>query len=121
MVVIHSTNIVDSEDLFDEPSAVVKVQLSNDDDSESCISWNSGDSDMSSSHWGTESDPGIERVWRQLCDLQSIDGQAYRIFFEALNVCQTLHLDVKLADLFLRRRLGTSSMSQVNASTRRTD
>ena len=47
---------------------------------------NSRDADMSSSHWGTESDSGIERAWRQLlCDLQSIDRQAYRIFFEALN------------------------------------
>ena len=47
-----STNTVDNEGLFDEPSAVGKVQLSNDDDSESCISWNSDDSETSSSHWG---------------------------------------------------------------------
>ena len=47
-------------------------------------------------------------AWRQLCDLQSIDRQAYRIFFEALSqsrswraLCQPLHLDVELADLFL--------------------
>ena len=74
MVVIHifnscSTNIVNNEGLFDEPSAVGQVQLSDDDDddddddSESCICWNSDDSGVSSSHWGTESNPGIERVW----------------------------------------------------------
>ena len=78
MVVIHffnscSTNIVDNEGVFDEPSAVGKVQLSDDNDSESCFSfWYSDDSDMSSSHWGAESDPGIERVWCQLCDLQRL-------------------------------------------------
>ena len=76
--------------LFDEPSAVGKVQLSDDDDSdsESCISWNSDDSDMSSSHWGTESNPGIERVRPsyamvyQLRELQKIDREAFRMFFE---------------------------------------
>ena len=34
---------------------------------------NSCDSDMSSSHWGTESDSGVERAWRQLCDKVLID------------------------------------------------
>ena len=95
MVVIHffnscSTNIVYNECLFDEPSAVGKVQLSDDDDdsdSKSCISWNSDDSDMSSSHWGTESKPGIERVrprrlFSQLRELEKIDREAFRVFFE---------------------------------------
>ena len=95
MVVIHlfnscSTNIVYNEGLFDEPSAVGKVQLSDDDDdsdSKSCISWNSDDSDMLSSYWGTESKPGIERVrprrlFSQLRELEKIDREAFRVFFE---------------------------------------
>ena len=92
MVVIHffnscSINIVYNECLFDEPSAVGKVQLSDDDDSDSCISWNSDDSDTSSSHWGTESNPGIERLRSsyamvyQLRELQKIDREAFRMFF----------------------------------------
>ena len=86
MVAIHffnsgSTNIVNHEGLFDEPSAVGKVQLSDDDDYESCIS---------SSHWGTESNPGIERVrsrrlWNQFRDLQQIGREAFRVVFEAVN------------------------------------
>ena len=100
MVVIHffnscSTNIVYNEGLFDKPSAVGKVQLSDDDDSDSksCISWNSDDSDMSSSHWGTESNPGIERVWSerrlvplvsQLREPQKMDREAFRMFFTDL-------------------------------------
>ena len=57
-------------------------------ESKSCISWNSDDSDMLSSHWGTESSPGIERVWaasrqwRQLRALPSIDRQAYCVIFD---------------------------------------
>ena len=124
MVVIHffsscSTNIVYNEGLFDEPSAVGKVQLSDDDDdddddsySKNCISWNSDGSDMSSSHWGAESSPGIERVlaasrqWRELGYCVTFDPR-----FEAMNQSRSLPLDVKLADLLLRWRLGTSSMS----------
>ena len=56
------------------------MQLSDDDDSDSksCISWNSDDSDMLSSYWGTESKPGIERVrprrlFSQLRELEKIE------------------------------------------------
>ena len=91
MVVIHffsscSINIVYNECLFDEPSAVGKV--SDDDDSDSHISWNSDASDVSSSHWGTESNPGIERLRSsyamvyQLRELQRIDREAFRMFFQ---------------------------------------
>ena len=93
MVVIHffnscSINIVYNECLFDEPSAVGKVQLSDDDDSDSCVSWNSDDSDTSSSHWGTESNPGIEAlrssyaIVYQLRGLQKIDREASCVFFQ---------------------------------------
>ena len=55
MVVIHffnscSINIVYNASLFEEPSAVGKVQLSDDAGSDSCISWNPDDSDTPSSH-----------------------------------------------------------------------
>ena len=81
MVVIHffsscSINIVYNECLFD------------DDDSDSHISWNSDASDVSSSHWGTESNPGIERLRSsyamvyQLRELQRIDREAFRMFFQ---------------------------------------
>ena len=82
MVAIHflnscSTKSVDDE-LFHQLSAVGLVQCFNlydDNDSQSGISEDtssdtssgnsdSSASDTSSSHWGTESNPGIERVWR---------------------------------------------------------
>ena len=95
--------------LVSEYECCWQVQLSDDFDSESCISWTFlwlWCVIIALGHWVRPS--GIERAWRQLCDLQSTDRQAYRIFFEALGqsrswraLCQPLHLDVELADLFL--------------------
>ena len=81
MMVVHvfnfldnSCSIVDDDHLVKEPIVQVQVHcqcnilLDLEDDSSDCEDsdfddGNSDDSDVSSSHWGTESNPGIERIW----------------------------------------------------------